>query len=99
MQISDILPRVRLALRITTTAFDAELTDLIEAGLLDLGVAGITGENATSVDKLTLRAVITYCKMHFGAPEEFDRLSKSYDAQKGQLWSATGYTTWPEEVS
>lgn len=94
----DILRKVRLALRVTTTAFDEEIEDLIDAALLDLQIAGIEGENVLSVDKLTLRAVITYCRMHFGAPDEYDRLAESYATQKGQLWAATGYTVWPDEV-
>lgn len=94
----DIMRKVRLALRVTTTAFDEEIEDLIDAALLDLQIAGIEGENVLSVDKLTLRAVITYCRMHFGAPDEYDRLAESYATQKGQLWAATGYTVWPDEV-
>ena len=85
---------VKLALRISTDAFDAELTDLINAALLDLGVAGVTNDDTT--DALVLRAVITYCKLHFlGLSEnEWDRLKKSYDEQKAQLMTATGYTDW-----
>lgn len=94
----DILRKVRLALRVTTTAFDEEISDLIEAALLDLNISGIEGENVATVDKLTLRAVITYCRMHFGAPDDYDRLAESYATQKGQLWAATGYTVWPEET-
>ena len=37
-----MLEKVKLALRITTDAFDSELTDMIEAAYLDLGLAGVT---------------------------------------------------------
>lgn len=40
----EMLNKVRMALRITTEAFDDELTDLINAGLSDLGIAGADGE-------------------------------------------------------
>lgn len=88
----NVINSVKLALRITTTAFDSELTDLINAALLDLGIAGVT-EDDTS-DPLILRAVITYCKLHFGEPDDFDRLKRSYDEQKAQLATASGYTNF-----
>ena len=87
-----MLEKVKLALRISTTAYDEELTDLITAAMLDLGVAGVTLPNET--DALVKKAVITYCKMSFGLPEDYDRLKRSYDEQKAQLASATGYTDW-----
>ena len=91
---SEALEKVKLALRITTDVFDSELIDLIDAALSDLGIAGVDSTNATVSDPLTLRAVITYCRMHFGAPDEYDRLKASYDEQKAQLSMATNYTTW-----
>lgn len=94
-----ILEKVKVALRIAhTDAFDLELADLIESCLLDLGIAGVTQHiEIASVDKLVLTAIKTYCKIHFGdisSVEELDRLKNSYDEQKAQLRSATGYTTW-----
>jgi len=91
---SAILTATKLALRITTDAFDAEITDLINAACLDLGIAGVT-ETDTD-DKLVRRAVITYVKMHFGEPDQYDRLKASYDEQKAQMSMATGYTQWTE---
>lgn len=87
-----MLDAVKLALRIVTDAFDDELTDLIAAALLDLRLAGVTNTDTTNA--LVKRAVITYVKLHFGEPDEFDRLKKSYDEQKAQMGMATGYTTW-----
>lgn len=81
-----------MALRITTEAFDDELTDLISAAYKDLGIAGvIVPEEA---DAIITRAVITFCKMSFGLPEDYDKLKKSYDEQKAQLSNATGFTEW-----
>lgn len=91
----EILAAVKLSLRITTTAFDSELTDLINAALLDMGIAGITKITvAETTDALIRRAVITYCRLHFGQPDDYDRLKASYDEQKAQLSMATGYTDW-----
>ena len=36
-----LLDDVKMALRITTQAYDSELTDLIESAKLDLGIAGV----------------------------------------------------------
>ena len=88
----EILASVKLALRVTTNAFDSEINDLIEAAQADLGIAGIT--NTDTADALIRRAVTTYCRMHFGQPDDYDRLKKSYDEQKAQLSMATGYTRW-----
>lgn len=87
-----MLDDVRLALRLTTTVYDNELTDLINAGVQDLGVAGVV--NGDTDDPLVKRAVITYVKLHFGSPTDFDRLKKAYDEQKAQLASCTGFTDW-----
>lgn len=88
-----MLEKVKNALRITTEAFDDELQGLIDAGAMDLRIAGIDGADPTTGDPLIVRAIITYCKAHFGQAEdgEYDRLKASYDEQKAQLQVATGY--------
>ena len=88
------LDKVKMGLRIKTTAYDEELVDLITAAQLDLGIAGV--EVPSTLDEIVTRAIITYCKMSFGLPEDYDRLKKSYDEQKAQLVTATGYTDWLE---
>lgn len=93
-----ILSKVKVALRIATDDFDAEITDLINACLLDLGIAGITENDTTNA--LIIRAVITYCRANFGdanGVEEYDRLKASYDEQKAQMQMSTGYTDWLNE--
>lgn len=87
-----MLEKVKLALRIKTDAYDTELTDLIDSAQLDLGIAGVVIPD--EIDALVTKAIITYCKMSFGLPEDYDRLKKSYDEQKAQLSNATGYTDW-----
>ncbi len=87
-----MLDKVKTALRIKTNAFDTELTDLINAAKTDLGIAGVIVP--AEVDAIVTRAIITFCKMSFGLPEDYDRLKKSYDEQKAQLSNATNYTDW-----
>lgn len=91
------IDKIKLALRITTDAFDSELTDLIDAAEADLGIAGVVLPE--TLDAICTRAIITYVKMHFGEPDEYDRLKASYDEQKAQLSMATGYTEWTEATS
>lgn len=91
-----MLQKVKLALRITTEAFNSELTDLIEAAKIDLGIAGV--ELPSTLDAICEIAIITYCKLHFGEPDEYDRLKASYDEQKAQLSMSTGYTIWTDQT-
>lgn len=88
-----MLARVKLALRITTNAFDNEINGLISAALMDLGLVGIEDDLLVTgtTDELIITAVITYVKLHFGEPSDPDRLKRSYDEQKAQLITATGY--------
>lgn len=90
-----MLELVKKALRITTDAFDDELELLISAGLQDLGCASINSDVLIpDGSPLVQRAVITYCKMNFGLPDEYDNLKRSYDEQKAQMATASGYTNW-----
>lgn len=87
-----MLEKVKTALRISTDAYNDELNDLIQAAKVDMGIAGVLIPE--EVDAILTRAIITYCKMSFGLPEDYDRLKRSYDEQKAQLVTATGYTEW-----
>ena len=89
-----MLDKVKTALRITTDAFDDELTDLIAAAQIDLQIAGVV--IPAELDAIVKRAIVTYCKMNFGIPDDYDRLKRSYDEQKAQLSTATGWTNWGE---
>lgn len=87
-----MLDKVKMALRITTDAFDDELEGLIESAKADLGIAGVVV--CDELEAVVATAIITYCKMNFGLPDDADRLKRSYDEQKAQLSNATGYTEW-----
>lgn len=90
-----ILQKVKRSLGYSYSISDDELNDLIDAAFADLGIAGADGEKVVNTDPLTIRAVITYCKMHFDEEKEnYDRWKSSYDEQKAQLSTATGYTIW-----
>ena len=97
---NDFLILVKKALRITTNYFDEELTQLVNAALIDLGFGGAREDvRVVGYDAIINQAVITYVKMNFGIPEDYDRLKKSYDEQKAQLGMATNYTEWGKECT
>lgn len=87
------LADVKTALRVTTTAYDAEITSLMESAAQDLGIAGV---EFVSIDDIVATAIKTYCKLHFRelSDMEYRNLKASYDEQKAQLSMATGYTDW-----
>lgn len=93
-----LLDKVKTACRVSVDDYDEELTDLIAAGLADLGITDIRAAVLVDVDPspLILRAVITYCRMNFGFQDEsaYQRLKTSYDEQKAQLSMNGGYTDW-----
>ena len=53
-----MLSLVKMALRVSGDAYDAQLNMLIEAALGDLGIAGVT--NTEPTDPLIQHAVCTY---------------------------------------
>jgi hypothetical protein len=105
-----MLKECKLALRITATAYDGELCSLMDAAAHDLTIAGVVlpgtvaftmtnqgiTDTSTLTDALCQRAIFTYVRMHFGSPNDYDRLKESYNVQKTQLMHATGYTDYGE---
>lgn len=85
-----LLDEAKTAMRLTKDAYNNEISRLIEAACLDLGVAGITAASTTT-DNLIKQAIITYCRVNFGSPADYDRIKASYDEQKAQMQTATGY--------
>jgi len=91
-----LLDDVKLALRITSSAFDSEIDDLIAAARADLRLSGVdpAKADADDPDALIKRAVITYCKAHFGLDNpEAERLQHSYDMLKAHLTLSREYTS------
>lgn len=100
-----MLNETKMALRISTNAYDPEIARLILAAVGDLGIVdveaagvslsiasdGTVTDTSTITDNLLIRAIITYVRLNFGTPDDYDRLYQSYWEQKAQLISATGY--------
>lgn len=95
-----LIDKVKVALRIAVNDYDAEIQDLIAAGLKDLGITDINAALLTQEDTEPLieRAVVTYCKMNFGylAVDQYQKFKASYDEQKAQLLMSSSYTDWGE---
>ena len=94
-----LLENVKIVLRITSDAFDSEITALINACIADLGIAGVSTDEIGAeylTNPLVVQAVNTYVKMYFGQVENdvYNRLKLSYDEQKAQLSMASGFTEW-----
>ncbi len=99
-----MLSEAKLAMRIANDAYNPEIAALILAGVEDLRIAGVpvdgvnltisdgvVVDTSTITDQILIRALITYTRLHFGTPDDFDRLERSYFEQKAQLQTATGY--------
>ena len=89
-----MLEDVKKTLRVTSTAFDTEVSDLIAACMLDLGISGV--DTVVETDPLIKRAIITYCKAYFGYDnQDSDRLALAYDSLRKHLAISTDYHTYP----
>jgi uncharacterized phage protein (predicted DNA packaging) len=89
-----LLAAVRLALRITSTAYDDEIQDLIEAARSDLKTAGVSAVcvDATDPDALVKRAIVTYSKAAFGMDNpDADRYMAAYESLKVHLALSAEY--------
>ena len=88
-----MLDDIKLSLRISNTAFDTEINDLIDAAKLDLGISGVEKiETKDEEDKLIVsdplikRAVTLYVKANFGWDNpDSERLQESYLMLKQHL--------------
>ena len=101
-----MLNEAKLALRVTSSAYDAEIASLLMAGANDLEIAGVqlpgsvtfsmNGNTlcdcSTLTDPLVQRAIFTYAAMRFGAPPNYDKLAEAYETQKVQLMHSVRYT-------
>ena len=72
------LDKVKLNLRISSDVFDeAEIQPLIDAALSELRRRGVINQPAE--DPLIFRAVIFYCKAHFGFDKDGTRYEAAFD--------------------
>ena len=89
-----LIDDVKLALRISGSAFDFEIQGLIDAAKADLQLSGVHPDKAKDEgDPLIRRAIVVYCKAHFGYDNpEAERFQQSYDMLKAHLTLSQEYT-------
>lgn len=87
------LTSVRRYMRLTTTAHDSELSDLINAARADLVLGGVDRSKAEDeADPLILRAVATYVKAEFGIDNpDAEKYRASYKEQRNGLTLSDAY--------
>ncbi len=89
-----ILADVKDALRVSGTDLDVEVADLIDAAKADLQLSGVHADKIVDTDPLIKRAIVVYCKAHFGYddPKMSERFQESYNSLKHHLTLSTEYT-------
>jgi uncharacterized phage protein (predicted DNA packaging) len=92
-----MLNDIKTSLRVTTSVFDVEIQDLIDAARVDLIQSGIFSEKANDdTDPLIKRAITIYCKANFGYDNpDADRFTHSYNMLKQHLSLASDYNGDP----
>ncbi|MCI3922493.1 head-tail connector protein [Paenibacillus sp. TRM 82003] len=89
-----MLDDAKIRLRISNTAFDSEILDLIEEAKADLSLSGIASLKVNDdTDPLIRRAVFLYVKANFGWDNnDSDKLTASYGMLKNHLALSAEYT-------
>lgn len=91
-----LLPKVKLALGLTDTTFDTELTGLIASAETDLGFGNV--DTIAETDELTATAVVLFCSYQFhlmhGQLERSNALKECYDSIKTQMGGSSLYRDW-----
>lgn len=83
------LAKVKMALRISSDAFDSQLTDLCEEALLDLTkTADVKTFDFTNIDALQSGAIISYVAYRWFDDEKYFR---AYNDLKEKMLLSTAY--------
>ncbi|QUI24877.1 DNA-packaging protein [Vallitalea pronyensis] len=82
-----LIDDVKLALRISHTAIDSDIQDVIDACLMDLKSSGIVIPDEKKEEyALVKQAVKTYCKANLGLENtESEKYQRSYDLLKQHM--------------
>lgn len=90
-----MLEDIKRTLRISNTAMDVEVFDLIEAAKSDMKILNINIDKVTDAgetDPLIKRAITLYCKGHFGYDNpDAEKFINSYEKLRDHLSLSTDY--------
>lgn len=93
-----LLQKVKLALGLTDTTFDAELTSFIASAKTDLGFGNV--DTVDDTDELTQTAIVLYCSWHFqllqGAIDRANAIMGCYNSIKEQMGLSSKYRDYEE---
>jgi hypothetical protein len=78
-----MLEKVKLALRIKNSAYDADIQDLIDACKVDLSMGGV--EIIEETDPITAQAIKLYCKGNYGYGENPQKFIEAYEKLKQSM--------------
>ena len=79
-----MIEKVKVALRIKSSATDNDILDLISAAKRDLLISGIKKINEN--DALIIQAIKLYCKANYGLDnKDSEKYSKAYQSLKDSL--------------
>ena len=99
-EVNATLVAVKLALRISHTALDNDITAEIAACMKDLEIVGVDGEEVTEEDPIILNAIKLWCRANM-TDDVNKQMSyrQAYDALKGTLMMATDYGADEDEAT
>lgn len=91
-----MLNKIKLALQLSGTVLDSELTDLMNAAITDLNIAGVNKNvSIDTTDALAQRTIISFVVYQFellhGSIERSEALKKIYDENKAMLSMSSLY--------
>ncbi len=95
-----LIDDIKTALRISNTAFDSEINDLISAAQSDLKLSGVLESKVNDdTDPLIKRAIIIYIKANFGWNNpDAEKLQHSYNMLKIHLALSQEYAEVTEDA-
>lgn len=89
-----LIDDIKISLRISSTVYNTEIQNLIDAAKADLQLSGVLASKIIDTDALIKRAITIYVKANFGyMNEDYEKLQIAYNALKNHLTLSTEYTT------
>ena len=90
-----LIDDIKVLLRISNTAYNTEIADLILSAKADLELSGVNSEKILDTDTLIKRAISTYVKANFGLNNpDTEKLQRSYDMLKSHLSLSLDYSRY-----
>ena len=84
-----LIDDIKQILRITSSAYNTEITDLIATTKADLDLVGLL--KIVETDSLIKRAITLYCKANFGYNKDSEKYQISYESLRNHLSLSVDY--------